>query len=49
MVKSDGGVGGRDAADIGGGGTGVEGGDECEDDDGVGRIVFEDKFSKLHH
>lgn len=49
MVKRDAGEGGGDVADIGGGGTGVEGRNECEDDDREGWMVFEDKLSELHH
>lgn len=49
VVEGDGREGSRDVADIGGGGAGVEGGDEGEDDDREGRTVFEDEFSELHH
>lgn len=49
LVEGDGRDGGRDVADIGGGGASVEGGDEGEDDDREGRTVFEDEFSELHH
>jgi len=49
VVECDGGVSGGDVTDIGSDRAGVERIDEGEDGDSVGRMVFEDEFTELHH